>query len=401
MSVCDTTYERELIETAKAARRQGSPMKALTICQPFAHLIATGQKIVENRVWSTSYRGTVAIHAGKSRDWLSDGDEQRFPGMAYSAIVAIADLVYCIDVDRIGLLYAAIPQLQGHIHVEGPYCWVLQNIRRLDRPVPCSARSLWEVPERIIEKINEQLNRPHGQGATVKESVVTAEDVGQTEATEQTTKQAEDGQVAQDGAAAMPAEEWMELARKKREHEVADSEKRIEDLKIKIHDQKIGVADQSVKALLAEEEAKAQKKQWESDREYLRNLQVELGDKLDALDFLRKSPLPDPPSAGPLFDGKPGADIPADESWRQTPLDKIGTLGLGDKNVGGALRKAGIETLGQLADWTAGGKTLEDIPGIGSERAAFIEKQCDEFWAAHATVGKADSAKPEAEPAAA
>jgi hypothetical protein len=76
MSVCDTTYERELIETAKAARRQGSPMKALTICQPFAHLIATGQKIVENRVWSTSYRGMVATHAGKSRDWLSDVDEQ-------------------------------------------------------------------------------------------------------------------------------------------------------------------------------------------------------------------------------------------------------------------------------------------------------------------------------------
>ena len=45
-------------------------MKALTICQPYPHLIMLGEKPVENRTWATSYRGPLAIHAGKSRQWL-------------------------------------------------------------------------------------------------------------------------------------------------------------------------------------------------------------------------------------------------------------------------------------------------------------------------------------------
>jgi hypothetical protein len=49
--------------------------KALTICQPYAELIARGEKVIENRTWPTSYRGPLLIHAGKSREWLyGDGD---------------------------------------------------------------------------------------------------------------------------------------------------------------------------------------------------------------------------------------------------------------------------------------------------------------------------------------
>ena len=47
-------------------------MKALTICQPYAEMIANHEKPIENRTWPTSYRGPLAIHAGKSRAWLPD-----------------------------------------------------------------------------------------------------------------------------------------------------------------------------------------------------------------------------------------------------------------------------------------------------------------------------------------
>jgi len=40
-------------------------MKALTIRQPWASLVATGVKTIETRSWSTKYRGPLAIHAGK------------------------------------------------------------------------------------------------------------------------------------------------------------------------------------------------------------------------------------------------------------------------------------------------------------------------------------------------
>lgn len=46
-------------------------MRALTLHQPFAHLVATGAKTVETRSWKTGYRGPLAIHAAKSTNGLS------------------------------------------------------------------------------------------------------------------------------------------------------------------------------------------------------------------------------------------------------------------------------------------------------------------------------------------
>jgi hypothetical protein len=40
-------------------------MKALTLHQPWASLVAVGAKTIETRSWSTRYRGPLAIHAAK------------------------------------------------------------------------------------------------------------------------------------------------------------------------------------------------------------------------------------------------------------------------------------------------------------------------------------------------
>lgn len=40
-------------------------MKALTLTQPWASLVAVGAKRIETRSWRTAYRGTLAIHAAK------------------------------------------------------------------------------------------------------------------------------------------------------------------------------------------------------------------------------------------------------------------------------------------------------------------------------------------------
>lgn len=47
-------------------------MKALTIRQPWASLIAHGVKTIETRSWSTEYRGPLAIHAGRARPPVID-----------------------------------------------------------------------------------------------------------------------------------------------------------------------------------------------------------------------------------------------------------------------------------------------------------------------------------------
>lgn len=43
-------------------------MKAISLHQPWASLLATGQKRVETRGWPTSYRGPLLVHAAKKWD---------------------------------------------------------------------------------------------------------------------------------------------------------------------------------------------------------------------------------------------------------------------------------------------------------------------------------------------
>ncbi len=54
-------------------------MRALTILQPWAEMIARGVKRVENRTWRTKYRGEIAIHAGKGMTGLDSEDLWAWP----------------------------------------------------------------------------------------------------------------------------------------------------------------------------------------------------------------------------------------------------------------------------------------------------------------------------------
>lgn len=134
-------------------------MKALTICQPYAELIARGDKRVENRTWPTSYHGPLLIHAGKSRSWL-DGEtddelaEEFGRRIEFGAIVATATLVGCFDIDRIerGDYDQKYPWLRSHGHANGPWCWVLENVQRLPNAIPWKgAQGLFEVPSSALQ----------------------------------------------------------------------------------------------------------------------------------------------------------------------------------------------------------------------------------------------------------
>ena len=69
-------------------------MKALSIKQPWAWLIAAGYKDIENRDWPTSFRGRFLIHTGKtvdSEDRLSDYGFRKFIEHALERSYAPAD----------------------------------------------------------------------------------------------------------------------------------------------------------------------------------------------------------------------------------------------------------------------------------------------------------------------
>jgi hypothetical protein len=122
-------------------------MKALTILQPYAELIARGEKRVENRTWRTRYRGPLAIHAGLSRDRLAiaecDGLVVPADDLIFGAIVAVAEFVACVPIDELRLQRPfaefaelhSIRWLREHEHAHGPWCWVLADVQRLATPI--------------------------------------------------------------------------------------------------------------------------------------------------------------------------------------------------------------------------------------------------------------------------
>ena len=63
-------------------------MKVLSVRQPWAWLIVAGYKDIENRTWSTPYRGELAIHASSSFDFFFfDLEDQTDPLYKYCALV--------------------------------------------------------------------------------------------------------------------------------------------------------------------------------------------------------------------------------------------------------------------------------------------------------------------------
>ena len=58
--------------------------KVLSIRNPISYMVAIGAKRVENRSWSTSYRGKLWIHSsGKARVAYDDIPQQFFPPSVY------------------------------------------------------------------------------------------------------------------------------------------------------------------------------------------------------------------------------------------------------------------------------------------------------------------------------
>jgi hypothetical protein len=105
-------------------------VKALSIRQPWAHLIAQGVKTIENRTCRTAYRGPLLIHAGarwyeEPREAIETRHGIAIPrNLPLGGIVGIADLVDIVE-------------QSGDPFFFGPYGWVLDNARPLPfRAIP-------------------------------------------------------------------------------------------------------------------------------------------------------------------------------------------------------------------------------------------------------------------------
>lgn len=136
-------------------------MKAITIKQPWATLIALREKQFETRSWQTKYRGPIAIHAGKAIDkdaYESFKDVLKMYGFTATnqlptgAVIAIANLVDCHKVIKddgdIAIMHTGL-KISGKEYDFGNYeenrfGWELDNVEILNNPIPAKGQlSLW------------------------------------------------------------------------------------------------------------------------------------------------------------------------------------------------------------------------------------------------------------------
>lgn len=172
-------------------------MKALTLHQPWASLIAIGAKRIETRSWSTDYQGLLAIHVAKTfpveartfvrHPDVSDALAGRVPlhrdwaALPVGAVVATARLVDVVPIVGEGspdqfdyphhlylspdnrLWRCSISQGEGEADertqdlpfgdfTPGRYAWLLADVVPLIEPVPAPGRQgLWEWEPPIDE----------------------------------------------------------------------------------------------------------------------------------------------------------------------------------------------------------------------------------------------------------
>lgn len=134
-------------------------MKAITIQQPWAHLVIYGYadpftgrreiKNVENRTWESSYRGPLLIHAGVGKDHIDairDFPGLTIPDLRFGACLGIVEMFGCVRPGDTGPNSLRWEQ--------GPWCHQYRNPRTFPTPIPWKgALGLWNVPDELLAKI--------------------------------------------------------------------------------------------------------------------------------------------------------------------------------------------------------------------------------------------------------
>lgn len=92
-------------------------MKALSIKQPWASMIARGEKTIETRTWRTKYRGPLLIVSSK---------KPAIKGLPAGMAMVVVDLVDCRPMTR-----GADEEAARCDVYPGAHAWVLENVREI------------------------------------------------------------------------------------------------------------------------------------------------------------------------------------------------------------------------------------------------------------------------------
>ena len=153
-------------------------MRAITLYQPWATLIALRLKRFETRHWATTWRGEIAIHAGAARtDWndlqreldgyrngkytsgngsLADIYWQYLTGLLpaggslnealpFSAVVCVANIVDCIQMTPAFIAQQTREERAVGGWAAGRFAWQLEVKEVFNPPIPAKGmQGMWD-----------------------------------------------------------------------------------------------------------------------------------------------------------------------------------------------------------------------------------------------------------------
>lgn len=150
-------------------------MKAVSLWQPWASLVACGRKRIETRGWPTMHRGPLLIHAtAKEPKWIAGhfkiepvlralvaeliGDSwaddpaawKQLPRGKILARVRVEDVV---RVERIRASLGPLEFAQGD-YSSSRWAWRLGDLVELATPISCrGAQGLWTPPAEVVREL--------------------------------------------------------------------------------------------------------------------------------------------------------------------------------------------------------------------------------------------------------
>lgn len=147
-------------------------MKAITLWQPHATLVAIGVKKFETRSWSTHYRGPLIIHAAKRfedsevrlcfdepfRTCLQQAGYRKASDLPLGAAIAMVDLIDILPVEQV------VGKIDGRElafgnYQPGRFAWELANLLSFPNPIPMRGRQgLWTLAQDELALIPNPIN---------------------------------------------------------------------------------------------------------------------------------------------------------------------------------------------------------------------------------------------------
>lgn len=136
-------------------------MRAITLWEPYASLVALGYKRIETRSWATSYRGTLLIHAAKHPlsyaqqellSYLKSSHNIDLKNFHFGCVVATCNLVNCVAMSDSFIKSQSPLEIAVGDWQVGRVAWIFSDIKIVNNSISVrGGQRLWIPSNEVME----------------------------------------------------------------------------------------------------------------------------------------------------------------------------------------------------------------------------------------------------------